>query len=55
MHSLKIENILSEIEQEYGLDVKPDFEVNYKVRVIYQNGMFNHPVKALTILFNYRR
>lgn len=55
MHSLQIENILSEMEQEYCLDVKPDFKVNDKVRVIYQNGLFNHPLKALNILFNLQK
>lgn len=55
MHSLQIENILSEMEQEYGLDVQPVFKVNDKVRIIYQKGLFNHPLKALNILFNLQK
>lgn len=34
-----MENILSEMEQEYGLDVHPVFKVNDEVRIIYQNGL----------------
>lgn len=30
LHSLQIENILSEMEQEYGLDVKPDFKSKWQ-------------------------
>lgn len=55
MHSLQIENILSEMEQQYDLDVQPVFKVNDKVRIIYQNGLFNHPLKALNILFNLQK
>lgn len=40
------------MKQERGLDVQPGFKVNDKVRVIYQKGLFNHPLKALNILFN---
>ena len=55
MHSLQIENIISEMEQEYSLDVQLVFKVNDKVRIIYQNGLFNHPLKALKILFNLQK
>lgn len=40
------------MKQECGLDMQPGFKVNYKVRIIYQKGPFNHPLKALNILFN---
>lgn len=55
MHSLQTENILSETEQEYGLAAQPVFKVNDKVRIIYQKGLFNHPLKALNILFNLQK
>jgi len=30
MHNLQIENILSEMEQEYGLDIQPVFKVKWQ-------------------------
>lgn len=42
----------SSVKWNKNMDVQPVFKVNDKVRIIYQNGLFNHPLKALNILFN---